>query len=514
MRYGNLQFPEALQNLAANAGLEIPTDNKQNDYSELFAVMQAATEYYKKNLRSSPTAINYLKTRGITGEIAKQFAIGFAPDAWHEIENASANLARNNRNKHKKNLIDCGLLISKNNKTYDRFRKRIMFPIRNTRGDCIAFGGRVLDNNDQPKYLNSPETAIFHKGNVLYGLYEAKNMRISDYIVVEGYMDVVALTQHGIPGAVACLGTALSKQHINLLQRFGKKITLCFDGDNAGKRAAWRALETALPLMRSDVMINFLRLPDKHDPDSFVQKFGADKFLELVNSADNLTDSMFKYLGANNSLQDLTGRIKFTEDACKLCANIPQGLFRTGLIQEISQRSQIPLAEIEHSIANKPQQSRPSQPTQAENESPDDLKQIKIDPILAQLIAWTIHHPETIAIQHPILKSRYNNPTLRALQDCIQTARASERHSSGSLLASITNPELRAAVSQHIIRFQELRNTAPNEQWHALADSWQQRLLEADIKQLLSQGRERGLNQAEKSKLQKLIGLKQKTSHK
>jgi len=290
MEYEHLSFPDAIEELARSQGIDVPYEGGQRPdpeakkaQTDLYDLMQEADQFYQKQLRQhalSEQAVNYLKERGLSGEVAKIFGIGFAPDGWDNLLKALGTTPE-----HEKALVTAGMLIQKDNgKCYDRFRDRIMFPIRDRRGRCIAFGGRILPkeqpNDKDAKYLNSPETPLFHKGRELYGLYEARQALrdIPRLMVVEGYMDVVALAQFEVRYAVATLGTATTPDHLQRLFQLTSEVVFCFDGDRAGKEAAWRALQTCLPEMRDGRETRFMFLPDGEDPDSYIRKIGKEAF--------------------------------------------------------------------------------------------------------------------------------------------------------------------------------------------------------------------------------------------
>lgn len=312
MEYQRLDFVDAVEELASSIGLEVPRENfksthQTKKYDDLYSLMQASSNYYQSQLRQhsdKEKAISYLKNRGINGQTAKKFALGFAPDGWSNL------LIKFKPNQEQ--LITAGLVIKNDkNKSYDRFRHRLMFPIRDRRGRTIGFGGRVFDDS-VPKYLNSPETPIFHKGKELYGLYELKQSQreIEHVIIVEGYMDVISLAQFGINYAVASLGTATTAEQIQLLFRQTKKIICCYDGDRAGKEAAWRTLETALPLLKAGLSIDFMFLPEGDDPDTYIQKHGKENFEQLLNTTNvagitmPLPKFLFKQLNQQYRIDD------------------------------------------------------------------------------------------------------------------------------------------------------------------------------------------------------------------
>ncbi|HEU4621956.1 MAG TPA: DNA primase [Burkholderiaceae bacterium] len=348
MEYSGLSFPEAVEELAQGAGLSVPREQNGPSQHErvqqraesvaLTDVLAKAAQYYREQLRGSPRAIEYVKNRGLTGEIARRFGLGYAPDRWDALNGAFSNYAA-------PELVRAGLVISKEdeNKRYDRFRDRIMFPIRNTRGDVIAFGGRVLDRGE-PKYLNSPETAVFQKGSELYGLFEARQaIRERGYVlVVEGYMDVVALAQLGFANAVATLGTACSSTHIVKLLRQTDRIVFSFDGDAAGRKAAWRALEASLSHAADDKLLSFLFLPSEHDPDSFVRERGAEAFEQEVSTAVPLSRFLVDELQRACDVETAEGRARLIHDAVPLLKSLPDGALRMQLVESIATQARQP----------------------------------------------------------------------------------------------------------------------------------------------------------------------------
>ncbi len=332
MDHDNLDFPQAIEELAKRAGMEIPREEggrnhkpRQPTDSPLYALLTAASDYYRQALKSHPTrkaAVDYLKGRGLSGEIARDFGLGFAPPGW---DNLLKHLGGDSL--QLKAMIDAGLLIenTETGKRYDRFRDRVMFPIRDSRGRIIAFGGRVL-GDDKPKYLNSPETPIFHKGQELYGLYEARknNRNLDEIMVVEGYMDVIALAQQGLRNAVATLGTATSEEHLKRLFRIVPSVLFCFDGDAAGRKAAWRALKSTLPSLQDGRRARFLFLPEGEDPDSLVRAEGTDAFRARINQhAQPLADYFFQQLCEEADPRSLEGKAHLATLATPLIEQIP-----------------------------------------------------------------------------------------------------------------------------------------------------------------------------------------------
>ena len=290
MEFDHMSFVEAIESLAQTMGVDVPrseSDKPARRYDELFSLLDSVARHWQACLKDAPQAVEYVKQRGIDGSTAKRFGIGDAPDGWSNVLDKFVKSPE-----AVERLLATGLIIARDNGGhYDRFRDRIMFPIRDARGRTIGFGGRALGDGE-PKYLNSPETVLFHKGRELYGLYEARQAlrQIDRLVVVEGYMDVVALARHGIDFSVATLGTATTNDHLNLLFRLTENVFFCFDGDKAGKKAAWRALETALPDVREGRQIRFVFLPDGHDPDTYVNEFGSDAFVAALDNGMPLSD--------------------------------------------------------------------------------------------------------------------------------------------------------------------------------------------------------------------------------
>ena len=341
MNYENLDFVDAVQALAEMLGTEVPREaqpERSSVASGLHELLAEANRIYRAALRDSSKAIDYLRNRGIDGPAARQFAMGYAPDSWDTLlRKLGTNESRRRR------LIEAGLVLKNDQgREYDRFRDRIMFPIRDPRGRVIGFGGRVLGDSG-PKYLNSPETPVFHKGQALYGVHEARRAtppgagRPADILVVEGYLDVASLAQHGIGPAVATLGTATTVEHIRRLARMAERVIFCFDGDRAGRAAAWRALETALPQAGGRVELKFLLLPEGEDPDSLVRSRGADFFRELMASAVPLSDFLLGELREQVELSNADGRSRLVSLAQPLLGRLPAGVYRELLVRQLAE---------------------------------------------------------------------------------------------------------------------------------------------------------------------------------
>jgi DNA primase len=341
MEYEHLDFVDAIETLAAEYHVEVPredapvgTSQARDDKLPLFDVLEQASQLYQQQLRNSERAIGYLKQRGLSGEIARRYKLGYAPDGWNFLLDNMGNNASNI-----KHLKAAGMLVEKSpGKRYDRFRDRIMFPILDRRGHTIAFGGRIIDDGE-PKYLNSPETPIFHKGYELYGFYEARQAlrNLQRIVVVEGYMDVVALAQNGIEYAVASLGTATTKDQIQKLFRSVHQLIFCYDGDQAGQKAAWRALENTLPILRDGLEARFLFLPDGEDPDSMVRKEGKDAFEKRLESATPLSEFLFDKLLKEIDASSMDGKARLAKTAKPLLATIPESVFRDLMYKRLSE---------------------------------------------------------------------------------------------------------------------------------------------------------------------------------
>jgi len=359
MEYDGLSFVEAVEALASQYGMVVPREQrtpaqqkaqqvKQQQQRDLYDVMHLVAKFYRHQLRDhaqSEEAKSYLKQRGLSADIAKEFVIGFAPPGWDSlVKELPAD------QKLQQQLIEVGMLVEKDDgKTYDRFRHRIMFPIRDGRGRVVAFGGRVL-GDDQPKYLNSPETPIFHKSYTLYGLYEMRQSRqkFNNILVVEGYMDVVALAQFGIRNAVATLGTATTVEHLELLFRQVNEVVFCFDGDSAGLKAAWKALELALPMMEKERSVKFLFLPEGEDPDSMVRKDGMDGFNNRASSALSLSEFLMQGLQGKLSfpVNSIEGRQQFVSLA-EPYVQSAHGLYQFLLAEGIANLVDLPTWRVE-----------------------------------------------------------------------------------------------------------------------------------------------------------------------
>ena len=426
MEYDNLSFVEAVEELAEHESIDIRYDSRQSHLApaeqrqtlDLYELLDKSSNYYQQVLKSAPEAINYLKSRGISGKTAKRFCIGFAPKGWDNI--------LKQHNNQLKPLLESGLIVKNDRgRTYDRFRHRIVFPIHDRRGRTIGFGGRTLSADETPKYLNSPETSVFIKGRELYGLFEAKKTQrsLDKILIVEGYMDVISLAEQGINYAVATLGTATTKEHLKLLFKEVRDITFCFDGDNAGKEAAKRALKIALPFMSGDYQINFLFLPEGEDPDSLVQKIGKQAFEAKMAIAIPLSEKLLSSLTRSLNLNTVDGKARLISEIRPFINLIPEGIFLTALIDK--------LARLTHLTASSIQLTLQEQPTTVKTNA-DQLS-------LSQIALSYIMQEPAIGLDLPSLMFDTNTEDKRLLSEIIQLIAMIKPQNSGILIQHLSN---------------------------------------------------------------------------
>ncbi len=355
MEYQGLSFVEAINDLARMVGMTVPQetrDKNQPSQKEVLGLQESleqAAQYYKAELKKSSRAIEYLKSRGLSGKVAAKFQVGYAPAAWQNLQTIFQNYEN-------EALSVAGLVVhNEQGRRYDRFRDRIMFPIHNSKGQVIGFGGRVINPEDTPKYYNSPETPLFQKGHELYGLFLARRAirAAGRVLVVEGYMDVVALAQYGIEYAVAALGTATTPVHITKLMRQTDEVVFCFDGDNAGLSAAWRAAMNALPALTDGLRLLFLFLPKEHDPDSYIREFGREKFESEINMAIPLSQYILKHLSENNPLTSQEDKVRFLNEAEPIMRQITAPRSAMYLRKKVAELAQLSIEEMQ-SLLNLP----------------------------------------------------------------------------------------------------------------------------------------------------------------
>ncbi|SDT87305.1 DNA primase [Halopseudomonas salegens] len=535
MDHDRLEFPEAVETLARQVGVEVPreeasrgsrnTPSVRKD-SPLYALLEVADGYYRQQLRhhaQRERAVDYLKGRGLSGQIAKRFGIGFAPPGW---DNLMTHLVRE---KHEvKQLIDAGLVIENedNGRRYDRLRDRITFPIRDSRGRVVGFGGRVL-GDDKPKYLNSPETPVFHKGRELYGLFEARqaNRQLDQILVVEGYMDVIALAQQGITHAVATLGTATTEEHLKRLFRVVSLVVFCFDGDNAGRKAAWRALENALPVMTDGRQVRFMFLPDGEDPDSLVRSEGADAFrARLEQQALPLSDYLLRHLGEEVNSDSLEGKAHLASLALPLIEQIPGKLLKRLLRQELERRTGMDLDSLPPPPAPRADDEPPPNHDYPDRADESDAEHWPEQPRRSKARKRDMPHQ----VESPMIKATrtlLHHPHLAATVDQIERL-ADEVSDEGQLLVALIrslqqNPQqttIQLLARWHGTTLGDQLSELAEQEWllNSSSDNLEQQFFdtiailmarqeERHIEQLLAKAAETPLNAEEKQQLRTLL---------
>ncbi|MDE2440219.1 MAG: DNA primase [Betaproteobacteria bacterium] len=414
MEYQGMGFIDAVKDLASRAGMTVPEsegrgfhDEKPGQTRTLIEVMARAAAYYKAQLKASPRAIEYCKKRGLSGEVAARFGIGYAPDGWQNLEAVFPDYNADE-------LKVAGLIIENEaGRRYDRFRDRLMIPIVNPKGEIIAFGGRIIDQGE-PKYLNSPETPLFEKGRELFGLPQARQglRETNTAIVTEGYMDVIALSQNGVGNAVATLGTATTPTHVQKLLRQVDRIVFSFDGDNAGRKAAWRALENALEALADNKQIGFVFLPAEHDPDSFIREFGKPEFDRLVAQAMPLSDFLLRELAQRCDLTSSEGKARLIYEAKPLLLKLPTPLLRLQLVKRLAEASGFAQPEVERLCELK--SYTPAPPAKAKRTAPS---------LTRNLLRIVLHKPQ-LARRLPIalLPDTPERPALARLHQLISAS--------------------------------------------------------------------------------------------
>jgi DNA primase len=439
MQYEKMEFFDAVADLAQRAGLEMPRDARTASDSgspDLHQVMARVARFFEQNLADNERARNYVRARGIDAKTSDKFALGYAPDSWDALLGRFGSAEQERRE-----IQQLGLIIERTAARagaagfYDRFRDRLMFPIRDSRGRVMGFGGRVIDAGE-PKYLNSPETPLFQKGRELYGLYEARQAR-ADFkrlMIVEGYMDVVRLHQAGITYAVATLGTATTQEHLNKIFRLTSEVVFCFDGDRAGRQAAWRALDNSLPLARDGRELKFMFLPEGHDPDSLVAEEGSAAFENRLSAALPLSEYLIQHLTVEVDLTHVDGRAKLKALAAPLFARMPEGIYREMLAERLALRVGMPAATLKKSFitadtkrafAERPEPFSPTRGRMSEGRGN----------LLTQAITLVLHHPTAAAaVKDPEALGRLDQPGIAVLRELLAQAAAASSPSTAMLL--------------------------------------------------------------------------------
>ncbi|AXE62577.1 DNA primase [Candidatus Thioglobus sp. NP1] len=409
MKFDHLAFVEAIETVAGESGVSVvydqtakPVDSRFKRFNKL---MSEVSDFYQSQLKNSAAkkkVVDYAKKRGISGSIAKRFELGFAPPGWTNLYD---DFKRSDENVH--DLEVMGLLVAKKDKEsdyYDRFRDRLMFPIHNTKGNVIGFGGRVLSDKDNPKYLNSPETPLFSKSKELYGLYHCRkySRRIDYILVVEGYMDVIALHQQGITSVVATLGTATTPAHLQVLSRSAETIVFCFDGDKAGRDAAWKALKTSLPAITAGLLIKFLILPNGEDPDTLIKRESVKSFSKRINDAQTLSSFLFDHIKAKVPFNTIEGKTLFLEKTAELINLVTYPTYRQQLVEGVAQEVGQKIDQVEKALAQNPPNER--QVSEENLSWSDQSFQKKIIPssvssmksLMSRMISCVINYPSIV----------------------------------------------------------------------------------------------------------------------
>ncbi|MDX2456141.1 MAG: DNA primase [Gammaproteobacteria bacterium] len=507
MDYEHMEFVEAVEELARRAGLEVPRETgavQSRTASTLphYALLERIADYYQEQLRTHPQAgraVEYLKQRGLTSEVAARFNIGFAPPGW---ENLAAALDADNT--VRKQLLELGLTIERDtgNSAYDRFRDRVQFPIRDRRGRTIGFGGRVLDDS-APKYLNSSESPVFHKGQELYGLFEARKAvrKLERLLVVEGYMDVVALAQFGINYAVATLGTATTHEHLERLFRTVPEVVFCFDGDRAGREAAWRALENTLPVLRDGREARFLFLPDGEDPDSLVRKIGKTALEQQIATATHLSDFFFERLATKLDINSIDGRARLVTLAKPLLSKLPDSTFRQLMVEQLAGLTKTTPGLIAGRLEIPPPTASPSPP-----QKPAPARQSGQKSPVRQALELLLYQPSLAAdISQPAFLQNCDVAGTTLLIEVLELLQQQPELSTGALLEHWRGRE------EDRYLYQLARWTPPLDNLELLADlqghinDIQRQYIENRIEFLDGEQRHRQLSSAEKQEYGELL---------
>ncbi len=496
MNYDRLEFLDAVEELAKRAGVEVPRETRAHHASgeavDLYAVLEAAAQYFRRQLQATPKAQDYLRQRGVDSQSCERFGIGYAPEAWDGLKNTLGSDERKLR------LLESAGLFSKGDsgRVYDKFRKRIMFPIHDRRGRVIAFGGRVTNKDDTPKYLNSPETALFHKGRELYGLWQVRqtHSKIERLVVVEGYMDVVALFQYGVTQAVATLGTATTPEHAELLFRNAPDVVFCFDGDKAGRGAAWKALESTLPRLRDGRQASFLFLPEGEDPDSIVRKDGAAGFEARLQQAMPLSEFLFAELGKDVRLGSLDGKARLAERARPLLAQIPDGAFRDLMHARLADLTGVRLAHA----------GTPTAPIVASRRIGSTPRRS----LVRSAIALLLQDP-TLAGEAPWppLFASLRQPGVDLLVELVGLLRERPQLTTGALLEHMAGREEAPALQKLALQSLPGERKSWSIEWRDVLTQLSQQTLAQRVEELKAQQAQAGLDEHEKNELRELLKL-------
>lgn len=502
MGYLNQSFTDAVETLASRLGMTIPREGgpeKTQQTLSLYQLMGCVSQFYQHSLKhAGQDAIAYLRERGVSGDIAKRFQLGYAPAGWNGLEHEFK--------QNKAELITTGMLIQKDDgKTYDRYRHRIMFPIHDRNGRITGFGGRIIDPTHKPKYLNSPETIIFQKNRELYGLHQIlqQDQTVKNILIVEGYLDVIALAQHGINNAVAALGTATSTYHIQLLSKHTKQVVFCFDGDEAGKKAAWRALENSLSLIDNDLDARFVFLPDGHDPDSLVRAEGTDAFNARIDTAMPLNQYLMDTLTAGIDTQSAAGKSRLINAAKPLMQAMPEGTCKQLLIDDLSRATRIENHRIIQLLNDKA-----STKVAAETQKPISRSPIRL------AVALIIQHPDIFsACQDQLRIEELDGPGQETLQKILQQIAQNPGTNTASLIELWRDTELFESLGKLAGWDHQIPDDALINEFIDHIRFLKKQNLENKIGQFLAKSRKQGLTNSEQLVLQEMIQMnKQQTA--
>jgi DNA primase len=500
MEHAGMGFIDAVKELAQSVGMKVPEEERSESAKQrarqgetLHEVLLRAAQHYRNQLKDAPQAIAYLKKRGLSGEIAKRFGIGYVPDEWQ-------NLAAAFTDYDGPMLATAGLVKQKDDgKRYDVFRNRIMFPIVDVRGNVIGFGGRVLGDGE-PKYLNSPETPVFEKGRELYGLYQARRA-IRDagrVLVVEGYMDVVALAQAGVEYAVATLGTATTPVHVQKLLRQTDEIVYCFDGDSAGRRAAWRALENSLAHLADGKQIRFLFLPEGEDPDTYVRKQGKAAFEALVGKAVPLSRFLLDELGGRVDLAAAEGRARLVHEAKPLLKQMPANALRLQLVRELAEKSRLSPDEVAQLC-----ELGSATGARAQTAAPARVARKPITSLAEQILRLLVSSPELVHTLSAEQQALLDTPEMAPVIELIETVRESGASSTPMLFEATRDSqhgELYQEIAAHTLT-EAADETTAREILRDVLRKLESQRVESELRQLYSSN---APNETERRRIQEL----------
>lgn len=505
MEYERMGFREAVEELANRAGLTVPEEARaqpvaqQESVDRLLDALQQAARFFQRQLREHPQAANavaYLKERGLTGEIAAKFGLGFAPESWDALlRGIGAERAMQEA------LFQAGLLVKKDSGGYyDRFRNRVMFPIHDYRGRIVGFGGRILGKGE-PKYLNSPETPLFHKGRELYGLFRARDAikRENRVVVVEGYMDVVALAQYGIDYAVATLGTATTRDHLERLYRFAPEVVFCFDGDRAGREAAWRALENAMPVLHEGRQAGFLFLPEGEDPDTLVRKEGASAFAARLRKVVPLPDFLFQGLAERVDLNRLDGRATLVELARPLLLQVTPGVLREMMVRRLSELARLQPEKLATLLYGE-EPSRGREPPRRRQFQPHHGK----PSLVRTAIAMLVQRPDLARqVADPEVFSALDAPGIPLFASLLKELHTEPRLNTAALLQRFSESEHAQTLAKlAVLELEDVPDPGAN--FVGAIDELVIMTIDQEIERLSNKQDQGGLTQAEKTQLRDL----------